>query len=577
VRLTRAAIALALCFSGQDCPAQVTVQVLSRPRLSASVLSLRQTSECQIEGSLVDDLGLPLANAELEGTLELRRASTLPDGATIGSCDQFANPTPQPPKISASTRTNEAGQFCFHVQTNAPQPGAKVTIQYPGGVGYESIESQVSLIGSTSPPSLRLLNSPNRIMIDEKNVALGLELSAAGRETGGLPVTLALVESAFRERQSKESVLMTSRTDTEGVVRFAIPGTKFGTPGTCVLVARFEGLQDLPSASLTWPIMRTGVVQLQTHPEATETEVGDFANVLAVATSNCGAVPEGSIEFSLDQSSQVALPLINGQVRWQFSTYLLAPGNVTIRARYVATSAAWTGEAQSSVNLHIKPISNRRRALWLTSGLLILIWFVFRGRPLDKGSRARTSGASSAPAPQSLEVEPSSIPNFGWVGIVIDSHTGLPVDGATVSIEQPGFSETRTELQVCASIDGTFTLPHWDSLPVAKLVVAAPKYLRAQWTLPKPGRLAIRLETRRRAIVRAFVNWADKAERGKAPCAEPTPGQIAQVAHRQALTQVNVWASRVQVAAFGPIEPSLTDDELMTPPESDAFGTNRSQ
>ena len=495
-RAIRIAMAVGLFASNRVCLAQVIVHVLARPRLSAAAQCTHSRAECLIKGSLVDDLGSPLANQEVQGELETQEFPTLATEATLDSCEEFGNSAARQAKQTAAVHTDESGVFCFRFGTTISLPNAYVTINYPGGLGYDSVQSRVSLARSDLPASLKVLSSPNRIAIESHVVTIAIEVSAPGQEIAGLPITLALLESPFRAEQSKENVLSRAKTNADGIAHFAVSGYRFGAPGMARLVARIEGSRDLQSTAVTWPIMRTCRVQLQTHIETANTEVGDLANVLATATSACGAVPEGSIEFLVNMNSQVTLPLIESESRWQLSTFQFAPGDISIGTRYVPASTAWTGDEISLANLRVRPISGTRRALWLSSGFLIVAFLAFRWGQGNRHKYRRSREISVAPNPQSLDVEPSSSPDFGWLGIVIDSHTGLPIVGATVSIEMPGFSGTNVVQETGTTADGIFTLAHWDSLPRAMLVVLAPKYLRAQWIMPRSGKLVVRLETR---------------------------------------------------------------------------------
>ena len=566
----------AISFGIHICHAEVTIQVLSRSRLSATAQCMSSGTECLIKGTIVDDLGFPLSNQAVHAILE---AATLSPGVggALNPCEGFGTPATLQPNLAAATQTNEAGEFCFRCETSAPLNNAKVKINYAGGIGYEPAEHQVALSRVDLPSTLKVHESPDRIALESATVAISVELVASGRAAALQPITLALEESAFREPQSKRKLISTARTDTAGIAHFAIPGRQFGTPGTAHLVANFEGSRELPPATVAWPIMRTCRVNVETRIETGTVAAGDFANILAVATTACGNSPEGSIEFFLDRNSQVTLPLIHGQANWQLSTFQFAPGEFSIGSRYVAASSAWSGNEFSMAKLRVMPISGGRRAVWWASGLLILAWFVLRWRRSDKNKVARVQGMPKIPRPQSLDVIPSSDPKSGWLGMVIDSHTGTPIAGALVSIEQPGFSETQVLCRAEATRDGSFTLPHIESSLRATLVVNAAKYSRAEWAMPKPGNLVVRLETRRRAIVRSFVSWADKSRQAMTTGSEPTPAEVARAAERQSLLHINSWANKVETAAFGPDEPSSRDDELLIPPDATTIGAKQSQ
>ncbi len=576
LRGIQAVSTFAICYGIHICHAAVTIQVLSRPRLSATAQCMSSGIECLIKGTIVDDLGFPLSNQAVHAILPAEMLSP-GVGGVLNPCEAFGTAASLQPTQAAATQTNEMGEFCFRYEMSAPLNDAKVKINFAGGIGYEPAEYQVSLTRVDSPSTLKVHESPDRIALESATVAISVELAASGRAAALQPITLALEESAFREPQSKKTLMATARTDASGIAQFAIPGRQFGTPGMAQLVASFEGSKELPPATVAWPIMRTCRVNVETRIEAGSVVVGDFANVLAVATTACGSSPEGSIEFFLDRNSQVTLPLIHGQANWQLSTFQFAPGEFSIGSRYVAASSAWSGNDISMAKLRVMPISGGRRAVWLASGILVSAWFVLRWRRSDKIKVPRVQGTPTIPRPQSLDVVPSSNPKSGWLGIVIDSHTGTPIAGALVSIEQPGFSETQVLCRAEATRDGSFTLPHIESSLRATLVVNAAKYSRAEWAMPKPGNLVVRLETRRRAIVRSFVSWADKSRQEATTGSEPTPAEVALAAQRQSLLHINSWANKVETAAFGPDEPSTRDDQLLIPPDATTIGAKQSQ
>ena len=555
--------------------AEVTIQVLAKPRMNAYAQC--NGADCLIQGSLEDDLGAPLSNQDLSGTVadfEVESAGARP---ILRPCDESGNLAALERNQFAVARTNESGKFCFRIDKSDTAPDAKISVKFPGGSGYESAESRVSLHAVGSPASLNVLNATNRIAVEADSVALAIQLNAIGRETAARPISLAIRDQALRETKDKETVLLTAKTDQEGIAHFTLPGMKFGAPGPGHLVARYAGSRDIPEVSINWPVMKVCRVRLRTRIESGTTEVGDFADIVSGATSGCGPVSEGSIEYFVERNAQVTLPLKQGQANWQLSTFQLAPGDISIGTRYVAASGAWFGDGISHVKLHLQPVSGKRRALWLVSGCLVLIWFALRWQTGRFKPNPQPRQPKSPPKPQSLEVEPNSTPEFGWVGIVIDSHTGAPIADATVSIMSPGFAGTRTEEDARTTIEGSFVLPHKDLSPRTLLVVAAPRYLQAQWSMPGPGKLVVRLETRRRAIIRTFVHWADKTKMGISPNAEPTPAQVAQYARRRSSPQMDQWAQKVEVAAFGPDEPSAPDESLLSAPVDAAFGPKHSQ
>jgi hypothetical protein len=569
----RISAALGVLFLCQVSPAQVTIQVISRPKLEVVVQCARPGADCVVQGSLQDDMGLPIPNQELLAAVESPETPDESLGSRLRPCTEYENVEHTNTNQATVTRTNDSGKFCLRAVAGALPADAKVSVKYPGGTGYEPAFADIALSQGGPSASLNVLTASDKIAVESASVTIAVQLSAPGRVVAGQPISLLLADQSSRETKNKETILATATTDADGIARFAVTGARFGTPGPALLIARYAGSPDVPTASASWPTMRTCKVEVQTHVQSDTTEVGDFVEITSTATTACNATPEGSIDFFVDRNVQVTLPLKRGRATWKLSTFRFAPGDIAIGSRYAATSAAWTAHGISYATLHLQPISGRRRAFWLGSGCLVLAWFAVRwhrGYARPKALPKRTTVL-----PQSLEVEPSRSPESGWTGIVIDSHTGTSIADATVSVVTPGFAGKHTEIAVKSSDNGAFQLEHRELLPRAQLVVQAPRYLQAQWAMPSAGRLVIRLETRRRAIVRTFVRWAGKLPSAQDP--EPTPAQVAQSARKQSNSEVHAWASRVEVAAFGPDEPQARDEALLSPPEQASASPKQSQ
>jgi hypothetical protein len=104
-----------------------------------------------------------------------------------------------------------------------------------------------------------------------------------------------------------------------------------------------------------------------------------------------------------------------------------------------------------------------------------------------------------------------------------------------------------------ASDDGTFSLPHVAAAKNegARLVVTARYHATLSEKAPPDGVVAVRLVTRRRALVERLVAWTVRAGRPWAQTPEPTPLELAQVARRRRHGLIADWASAVADAAYG--------------------------
>jgi hypothetical protein len=98
----------------------------------------------------------------------------------------------------------------------------------------------------------------------------------------------------------------------------------------------------------------------------------------------------------------------------------------------------------------------------------------------------------------------------------------------------------------------------------ARLVVTARYHATLAEKAPPDGVVAVRLVSRRRALVGRLVAWAARAGRPWAHAPEPTPLELAKVAQRRRHTGVSEWATAVAEAAYGQEPPDeLRESEIV--------------
>ncbi len=129
-RAVPAALALGALVSTRVCLADVTIQVVSRPRLTA--FAKCEGVECRIQGSLEDDLGLPLSGQALAGAIEDPSAERTGSRPSLKPCEQSVKSEPNDRTQGAVTRTNESGQFLFFRRSQHAVRGRKRLDQIRG-------------------------------------------------------------------------------------------------------------------------------------------------------------------------------------------------------------------------------------------------------------------------------------------------------------------------------------------------------------------------------------------------------------------------------------------------------------
>jgi hypothetical protein len=130
----------------------------------------------------------------------------------------------------------------------------------------------------------------------------------------------------------------------------------------------------------------------------------------------------------------------------------------------------------------------------------------------------------------------------------MDAHDALGVAGAQVVVVL-SHGELRTAI---SDADGRFEIPT-DGTPHAagRIRVEAVLHASLERPLPPPGRLAITLVTRKRALLARLVLWGGRRGSALQSAKEPTPAEVARAASRAARTDIATWASAVEAAAFG--------------------------
>jgi len=142
----------------------------------------------------------------------------------------------------------------------------------------------------------------------------------------------------------------------------------------------------------------------------------------------------------------------------------------------------------------------------------------------------------------------------GWRGIVNDAHDATPVHGARLSIIVPTFEGDGVVARTTTDERGAFTIEGASATSAsgARLVVESIEHSTYEQALPPPSVLAVALVTRRRAMLERLVRWARRQGAPFDGPPEPTPGHVRRVASRTNVGDVEEWAQRVELVAFGP-------------------------
>jgi hypothetical protein len=190
------------------------------------------------------------------------------------------------------------------------------------------------------------------------------------------------------------------------------------------------------------------------------------------------------------------------------------------------------------------------RILVALSGLTAVGWVVAaRWPPREPASEARPPGQLARRLESGVTVLRASPGAPGIIGRVVDVHDRVPIGGAHIRLERPGFRTTDILTAVTTGPDGRFELAVDGSRPGDEIVVESLAHCAVRRTRPDRGEIEITMVLRRRALLDGLVAWARRRGGRFDARPEPTPAHVRRVAGEE--SDVAAWADAVERAAFG--------------------------
>ena len=545
---------------------QATIDVHSRSNLDASAACESTGLTCNVTGILRDDLGAPLTGQSLYGSISDGATSEVAGIVRIEPCSESSPLRVSRELLDIPIRTDESGEFCMRVRGTQPRQPLTLRIDFVGNDHNEATSRQLELNQRRTATSLEWLNKRTRIVLDSARVVVELKLSAPDTIASNSPVVLAISEP-----QSKgldyAPFRVVEKTDSAGVARFELKGLQFGHMGVGLLEALFEGDPTFAPIKASWSIVRVCGVSIRPGSYPRELESGDLVNMTIMAHTECALQPAGTVEFSIRGHVISNVPIEGGKATATFTTRELDAGPTTVEARFIPLSETWVSDGKTHFDLMVVRQSGSAKTLWLGTALALMTWIAVKwGRRNTRATRRRASQPTEHLSHQSMVCEPPDPGTSGWHGVILDSHTARPIVNATIRIERRGYFEQHTEFVTQSTATGHFELPQVEARELAQLVVGALHYNSARWQMPAPGKLTIRLQTNRRALLQKFVSWVQDSAREGSGRMEPTPSQLAKGDLGAQPAQIKQWAVGVERAAFGPKEPENDDLELLSGP-----------
>jgi hypothetical protein len=564
-RTARWLACLGLVFVSRVAVAKVLIDVRSKASLAASAQCEQQGTLCTVQGSLRDDRGEPLANQAVRG--EFEATSRLNGIVQFKQCSENLAQPDANASAPNPVRTTETGDFCLRLEAAEPIGSHPFWIFYGGSDHIDPKSIQVELSTRGVATDLEWLNRHSRIEIDSSSVPIEVTLQAGNAPVVRQQVILRLIDEQSGH-SSSERFRITETTDDAGIAHFRLSGSNIGSVGAGSLEALFPGTPDLSATRRIWPIFRICNVFIEAGPFSTKFALGERETLSVVANSACAASPIGIVEFSRRGQLVYRSPIRDNRAEWPFASGQYAVGTITIDARYVPPSEGWVGRGDAHFDLVITPPSAKEAVFWGIAAAVLTLWLVAKWGHVVLRPISRLELQTEPTTFSSIAREPPEPGKSGWYGIVIDAHAGHPVAGARLRIERPGFANPEIGCGAVSSAAGQFELPPVENRDLWRLVVEAHHHSSGRWPLPPSGRLTIRLQTNRRAILHAFVAWVQNSVPWGQTKGEPTPAQVTKLPGFELSAETIDWAKNVEEAAFGPNEPDNAAQTLIAGPAS---------
>jgi hypothetical protein len=455
-------------------------------------------------------------------------------------------------------RTDQQGRFCFVLSGTPPD---RAEVRFEGDGYYAGAQRQFAIDLSPSRLKLELeveaatwpLSSP------EQRVRVSAHSHAA--TDARHPVILELVRAGVTRTLAEGHVSVNEPAE------FTIDPSGLGPPGTATLVARAS---DTPSASDSSPIVISGRASLNWRSPLTAVRPELGFDVQIDVTSEHGPIESGWVETSVG-NDRVGRSPVSAGVAVVSSRFIAAQQEaVEFRARYVPEHS-WLVPGNDLVGT--LPISRPPLWIhvpWLVVGALAAVW-IFRAwwrpkRPRRK--RASVPAPEIVPRPGAAVLEPGR-PMSGWIGSVFDAHEGSPIAGARLVIGAPSVSGESVLTSACSDAEGKFSLSPVGAVPEgSRLQVYAPHHTHLSCSVPREGRVAIAMVSRRRAILEHLHEWAQTRGWDAPPLL--TPARVAARARREERADTERWALRVEDVVFGPTPPDEEVESELTRRRTDA-------
>lgn len=511
-----------------------------------------------VRGSVIDDARSPVTEAPLsiDAVTGTGAAVDLPtaercaaDGAARGREHRASHG-------GYAITTDEWGGFCL--RGRAPLANATLRVRFPGGKLYEPAEAKIPIETHAAPlaPVILRFDPPvDAIDLDRSTVTItvALRIDRSGARGAASGATFERERLPVVLEDERGTRLAEAPTGGDGRARFELATEGLGGAGQGVLRARFDGTAALAKASVGEGVVRYAQVTLALSHPVEPTRAEDGVPIDVEVRSSGGPVEGGVVEALRAGEPVGTAAVISGKARVIAAFTAEREGTVPLSLRYVPAAPWWIPGAELAIDVPVAGPGVWRQLALGAAVLAIAGWVLggWRRAPKRAAAHAGDEKPAAPPGRAGVRIVGPLEDATGWRGAVADAHDGTPIAQAELTIVVPAFDGSGVVARAVTDDAGEFSIeaPYRND---ATLVVRAPTHSSYEQALPPPSKLGIALVTRRRAVLDRLVRWARRQGAPFEGPPEPTPGHVRRAASRVQQHEVELWATRIEHAAFGP-------------------------
>ncbi len=462
--------------------------------------------------------------------------------------------------IGKTFRTDQAGRFCLRTSTSPLPTAIQLQIEAPHHETSQlTVTSQKQLLAKP-----QIVRAPNEIEQGTAKPHL-VEASLGEATNTGSRATMSALwlrcEDTVRQLAQKPAHL-------GELLRFEFTGDAAVTPGHCELSvsasppdAETSNSFANPEARLSapHPVLVRGKARVSL--EKTETNRQSLRLVLHAevgAPSHATPLSAGVLEARTQGAFLASCPLERGRCILELERHA---SEQSVSIHFLPSEEAVL--APQPLTVRIPATSPPILHAVLKGGLLtgFGLWLLYAWLGHRRQAPEEPRAALGRPG-----VEPIGASQGPISGRVLDAHTAAAIVGATVELREVGVTEERRLEVVTSDRSGGFRFEH-DSRAAAllRLKVTASNYMPLEAQVQN-SRLSVQLTYRRRAVLETFLTWAQKRGTYFQPRA-PTPLQLAALAEKEGAVKEQAWAEAVDLAVYGPQEPTESEVHLLSEPK----------